>query len=178
MEREEGETCIYWKMISLQSMSFRNWGGKITSLYLKEKKFETGGAKKDGTVPASRRDAQTGKKRISALIFPQYDASGLDDAFPNIDPGLVEWQGRKLYYPDHGEIWSHMMELQEMPEGIRLSYASAAFGYAYEREWSLRAAASLHYRIENRGGGEFPFLWTFHGLMRYEEDMRLLPHRF
>ena len=65
--------------------------------------------------------------------------------------------------------------MQEIPEGIRLSYASAAFGYAYEKRMELKdSSLSLHYRIENRGGGEFPFLWTFHGLMRYEEDMRLL----
>ena len=30
-------------------------GGKITSLYLKEKEFGAGGAKQDGSVPASRR---------------------------------------------------------------------------------------------------------------------------
>ncbi len=150
-------------------------GGKITSLYLKEKEFELAAPNRTGQYRLPGGDAQTGKKTDFGPDFSRYDASGLDDAFPNIDPGLVEWQGRKLYYPDHGEIWSHMMELQEMPEGIRLSYASAAFGYAYEKRMELKGSSlSLHYRIENRGGGEFPFLWTFHGLMRYEEDMRLL----
>ena len=150
-------------------------GGKITSLYLKEKEFELAAPNRTGQYRLPGGVVQTGKKTDFGPDFSQYDASGLDDAFPNIDPGLVEWQGRKLYYPDHGEIWSHMMELQEIPEGIRLSYASAAFGYAYEKRMELKdSSLSLHYRIENRGGGEFPFLWTFHGLMRYEEDMRLL----
>lgn len=70
-------------------------GGKITSLYLKEKEFElrrqTG---RDSTgFPAGLH--RPGRKRILALIFPSMMRRGLDDAFPNIDPGLVEWQGEK-----------------------------------------------------------------------------------
>lgn len=32
----------------------------------------------------------------------------------------------------------------------------------------------FHYYIENTGQDSFPCLWTFHGLVRYEEDMEII----
>ena len=56
-----------------------------------------------------------------------------------------------------------------------LSWESSRFGYLYEKRFSLSGnSLFIRYRIENRSEAAFPWLWTFHGLMRYEEDMRLL----
>ena len=63
----------------------------------------------------------------------------------------------------------------ETPEGPLLSWESSRFGYLYEKRFSLSGnSLFIRYRIENRSEAAFPWLWTFHGLMRYEEDMRLL----
>lgn len=148
-------------------------GGKILSFRLKEKEFELAAPNRTGSYRFPGGDGE--KELPFGPDFSQYDASGMDDAFPNIDPGLVEWKGRQLVYPDHGEIWSHPMEGRETPEGIRLSYTGSRFGYRYEKRMGLKGSSLfLHYRIENPGREEIPFLWTFHGLLRYEEDMRIL----
>ena len=69
-------------------------GGKFASIYSKETNFELLFQNKDEEY------------RIPELgdDFAAYDASGFDDAFPNIDPERKVVEGRKIHYPDHGEI--------------------------------------------------------------------------
>ena len=55
----------------------------------------------------------------------------------------------------------------ETPEGPLLSWESSRFGYLYEKRFSLSGnSLFIRYRIENRSEAAFPWLWTFHGLMR------------
>lgn len=155
-------------------------GGKITSLRLKENDFELAAPNRRGKyrLPQEndgKEDAAAVREPDAGPDFSAYDASGLDDAFPNIDACVTQWEGRTYCYPDHGEIWSHPFTVREAPEGPVLSWQSGRFGYLYEKQFSLSGNTLLiHYRMENRSRTAFPWLWTFHGLMRYEEDMRLL----
>lgn len=140
-------------------------GGKITSFYYKEKNFEL----------AAQRGRSLKELPAAAGSFGPY-AFGMDDAFPNINAECIEWKGRTLLYPDHGEIWRAEFEVAERAEdGVRLRWKSPAFAYRYEKTLRLvQNTLHIRYRIANEGEHELPCFWTWHGLMRYEEDMRLI----
>lgn len=112
--------------------------------------------------------------------FSRYDASGLDDAFPSINPCEPETLAAILppeqvphsAYPDHGEIWSSSMKNRTLPNRVILSFTSPHFPYFYQKTISLSGEKLLlEYEIRNTGETPFPCLWAFHGLVRYEEDM-------
>ncbi len=141
-------------------------GGKVRSFFLKERDFEI--AAQPGRGKSYRRAESEGN-------FGDYDMSGLDDAFPNIDAEILTYGGRVLPYPDHGEIWSHEMEVLKEESGeLVLQWFSPRFSYRYRKTLSLSGnALRFSYEIENEGDTEFPCIWTMHGLLRLEEDMRL-----
>ena len=140
-------------------------GGKIASLYRKDRDFELVSqyAEDRYRIPEFGSD------------FSEYDASGLDDTFPNISAAEVELDGEKFVYPDHGEIWSSSFETELLEDGVRLFFRSPFFDYEYEKKVYLRGGSVyLEYEICSRNTRPLPCIWTFHGLMRYEEDMELL----
>lgn len=143
-------------------------GGKVASVFYKPASFELAAQSPDGNyrVPQEAWNPS----------FEKYDASGIDDAFPNIDTAVLEYDGRQLEYPDHGEIWSSAFAVCEQ-EGakVRLAFDSERFGYHYEKTLELVGdELVLQYHIVNISDRKFPCIWTFHGLMRYEEDMKLI----
>ena len=140
-------------------------GGRILSFFRKDKSFE---------LAAPAREERELPPPAGAAFAPY--AYGMDDTFPSIDGEEVNWKGRKLVYPDHGEIWSHAFEvLRQEPCLAVLLWQSEAFGYRYEKTLRLEEETlHLEYRITNRSEEELPCIWTWHGLMRYEEDMRIL----
>ena len=97
------EKCIYkgieaiklendvLKIIVIPSM-----GGKVASIYRKDKKFEL--------LFQSKEEIYRKPKVYDE--FCKYDASGFDDAFPTIDEGNVIIGDKTVLYPDHGEIWA------------------------------------------------------------------------
>lgn len=140
-------------------------GGKIVSFYSKMKDFELA--------------AQTKKKpdelpSVKGCFAPY--AFGMDDAFPNINEENIEWKGRKLAYPDHGEIWSAQFEvLNETDKHVSMCWKSSRMGYRYWKTMRITGNTLLvHYYIVNEKTEELPCLWTWHGLMRYEEDMEII----
>lgn len=137
-------------------------GGKTISIYGKMKKFEL--------------LAQKSPHRAYGSSGAFADAAfGFDDAFPCIDAGEVSVGGRKICYPDHGEIWSKPMQVQRQGNGfLSLSYESPVLQYHYEKDIALRDASVVYaYRIKNCGAHAFPCIWAFHCLVRYEEDMQI-----
>lgn len=140
-------------------------GGKITSFYHKEKAFEL------AAQPGRRMQKLPG----TAEGFAPY-AFGMDEAFPNIDAERIEWKKRTLFYPDHGEIWRAVFEVTDRTDlSAALCFESPALEYRYEKTLQLAGSAlQIGYRITNEGRDELPCLWTWHGLMRFEEDMRVL----
>lgn len=135
-------------------------GGKIISFYHKGINFELAAQPQNNLLshPPPTND------------FGPY-AFGMDDAFPNVDEEWVCGQ----FYPSHGEIWSANMEVVTSPakDRLQLRWTSSAFHYEYEKNLSLcHDTITLSWVITNRGSMPLPALWTWHGLLRYETDMR------
>lgn len=140
-------------------------GGKIASVYLKDRAFEAAAVNKEKEYCLPNKNAD----------FSKFDGSGIDDAFPNIVEAEVLYNGENQYYPDHGEIWSSAFAYTLEEDKICLSYRSRQFPYIYKKWISLEGDSVLiHYEIENESNRIFPCIWTFHGLFRYEEDMQLI----
>lgn len=139
------------------------FGGKITSLFHRESLFELAAQSKDRERMTSRHG------------FARY-AYGMDDAFPNIDAEELIWNDRKRQYPDHGEIWNaDFTVLSQGQDFVRMVWESETFSYRYEKEMRLLSdALALRYHIVNIGEEKLPAIFTWHGLMRYEEDMEIL----
>lgn len=157
----------------LRVVSLPYMGGKITSLFHKGNAFEAAAQKGENAYQGSGKEAAVFSPERSGFACYAY---GLDDAFPNIDEEDFVWNGKKRHYPDHGEIWSADFQILEQGKDfLTLCWESTDFAYRYEK--SLRLAGNairMHYRISNTGKDALPAIWTWHGLMRYEEDMEIL----
>lgn len=141
------------------------FGGKITSFFHMEKGFELAAqTSKALKLPPSVSDG-----------FASY-AFGMDDAFPNIDAEQIHWKGRRYLYPDHGEIWrAGFIVTNQTDDSVSMYWKSPELEYGYEKKLCLKEnALHIHYCIVNEGTGELPCVWTWHGLMRYEEDMKII----
>lgn len=163
-------TCIQWSNlegIQMENQALRivilpQLGGKIASVCYKKKNFELAAQNSKGIYQIPMADAE----------FSQYDASGLDDAFPNIVETKYRYGNKERKYPDHGEIWSSPFSYEIQNHKVNLFYRSERFGYTYKKIISLEdEKVNLQYEIKNEKDIPFPCLWTFHGLIRYEEDM-------
>ncbi|HJC23755.1 MAG TPA: DUF5107 domain-containing protein [Candidatus Eisenbergiella merdavium] len=141
-------------------------GGKLSSVYWKPQGFELAAPNTRGIYRLPGEDAD----------FSEFDASGLDDAFPSIDGASVRREGKTVNYPDHGEIWSHPFAvLSGSRTEAALEWESSRFEYRYEKRVRLEDdSLLLDWKITNVSDTALPCIWTFHGLMRYEEDMRLI----
>lgn len=164
---------ILWKNISgvlmenewLAVVVLPNMGGKIASICYKEKAFE---------VVAQNTSGEYRHPRMYD-DFSKYDASGLDDAFPNVSEASVVREDALWHYPDHGEIWSASMNWKVDGENLLLFYDSTQFHYQYQKVIELdERSVRLSYEIKNMAEKPLPCIWTFHGLFRYEEDMEFL----
>lgn len=146
-------------------------GGKITSFYLKDKKFELAAKSNLAHEEAKRQMEIEGRKDN----FAPY-AYGMDDAFPNVNQEMIDWKGRTFCYPDHGEIWSADFEIcEQSSEYVRIKWRSPAFGYSYEKSMMLNEhTLKIEYYIVNEGKEELPCIWTWHGLINYEQDMEIV----
>ena len=138
-------------------------GGKTASILYKPKGFELLAQPKGEYPPL-----------IHGMDFSKGDASGFDDAFPSIDRETVMVDGKKVIYPDHGDIWTMPMAAAIGDNGILLDGESGILPYRYHKEVRLDGdKVYYHYAITNDGIVSFPCLWACHGLLRYEPDMRL-----
>ena len=163
-------------------------GGRIISLFHKGKSFEAAAQPGAGGGNAGLGMHAVGEPETCAateIEFPETNgdsyvfapyAYGMDDAFPNIDEEDFTWKGRKMHYPDHGEIWRTDCRIYGRGrEWVELTAVSPVFSYHYVKRMSLEGnSLRILYRIENRGAEELPAIWTWHGLMRYDEDMEIL----
>lgn len=140
-------------------------GGKISSFYHKGKNFE---------LAAQSRKELCGLPSAEGGFGPY--AFGMDDAFPNIDAERIEWKGRTILYPDHGEIWKAAFEVtKQSADSVCLHWKSPDLEYSYRKTLKLsRNVLHINYQITNESGDELPCIWTWHGLMRYEEDMEVI----
>lgn len=136
-------------------------GGKLASLYLKDRAFEL--------------LFQNDRPAICGTSFEEGEACGFDDAFPNIQEETVSVNGKNIRYPDHGEIWQSKMTVLDISKtAVSLGCDSKILPCYYEKAITLTGrGVKLHYRIVNTGNYAFPCIWTMHCLVRFEKDMKL-----
>lgn len=135
-------------------------GGKISSFYNKEKEFE---------VLFQPTKAYEIPKLYSD--FSLFDASGFDDAFPNINEETMDG----VNYPDHGEIWTTSFDYREEKNSIIMWADSKILPYSYLKEICLdNNSINIQYKIQNTGNSPFPCIWTAHCLTMCEEDMEIV----
>lgn len=141
-------------------------GGKIASVCYKKRQFEFAAQYRGEAYRLPGTDAD----------FIEYDASGLDDAFPNIVRAEISCgEDENVLYPDHGEIWYSSFSHRICGDEVELYCRSSLFSYSYRKRVALRKnRVELSYEIANEAAQPFPCLWAFHGLVRYEKDMELL----
>lgn len=144
---------------------FPELGGRLVSFFHKKKGFELAAQRKNRLNPLTRPGEDFG-----------FYAFGMDDAFPNIEAERINWKGRIYKYPDHGEIWRAQFEVAEWKkDSVSMCWKSQELEYFYERTLYLRDnMLHIGYYIVNEGRDELPCFWTWHGLMRYEEDMEVI----
>ncbi|MBM7868731.1 galactose mutarotase-like enzyme [Clostridium pascui] len=139
-------------------------GGKIASIFRKDKEFELLFQNKE----------QVYKTPQLYSSFEDFDASGFDDAFPTIDESNVLINGKNVVYPDHGEIWTAKFDDKLENEKIILKYKSAILDYDYKKTIYLQGDRVIaEYIIINYGETEFPCIWAMHCLINCEKDMQL-----
>ncbi len=161
----KGVEAIILENGALRAIVLPSVGGKIASIYRKDKEFELLFQNKSSAY----------KKAKIYEAFEKYDASGFDDAFPTIDACLAEVGGGQVPYPDHGEIWSAEFIYKLVGKKAVLSYDSAILPYRYTKSvWLEGDSVKLEYSIKNTGREEFPCIWAMHCLMNCEKDMRLI----
>lgn len=140
-----------------------NPGGKITSLYSLKKNEEL-------LFQPPRNDYDTPH---SGSAFEKYEASGFDDAFPNIDAEEFLFNNRTISYNDHGDIWTSPMELY-LKENCIVVHTKTE-DYSFMKSVSLddnRLISS--YTIRNVSESDFPCFYTMHCLFNCAENMRII----
>lgn len=167
-EQWQGQKAVILENPHMTVTVLPDLGGKIASVLLKRPgtpDFEL--AAQPERIPYRTPEPDTG--------FAQCDASGIDDAFPTIDPGILPDGGCRFHYTDHGEIWRSPFSWETDGEQLRMKYESRENPFVYQKTVTLAGQeVGIHWQITNTGDGPFPFLWTMHGLVRYEPDMELL----
>ncbi len=139
-------------------------GGKIASLVKKDKNFELFFQHKNEFF----------SEPVLYDDFAEFDASGFDDCFPSVDSSIVNVNGGEIKYPDHGEIWSKSMNYEISDNVLKLECDSEILPYTYEKKISIDGdSVSIDYRIVNTGTYGFPYIWTMHGLVKCEEDIKI-----
>ncbi|AEX86426.1 hypothetical protein Marpi_2051 [Marinitoga piezophila KA3] len=103
--------------------------------------------------------------------YDKYDTSGIDEMFPNIDPGIY-LNGKEL--PDHGELWSIPWKCKKENNKISCCVKSPEFNYIFCREIILfNNSIKLYYSVKNTGNDIFYGFWTFHGLLAIDEKSEI-----
>jgi len=140
-------------------------GGKIASFFLKDKNFELMFQNKEEIY----------RKAKLYDDFAEFDASGFDDAFPSIDSSKVEYAGKTIEYPDHGEIWTADFNYTIDNEQINMTYNSKVLPYTYSKSISLDGnSLNIEFNILNKGKDAIPCIWAMHCLVNCEDDMQIV----
>jgi len=139
-------------------------GSKIASIYSKEKDFEFLFQNKDNSYKKAEFDSN----------FEDYDCSGFDDCFPNIDRSKLFINNQLYTYPDHGEIWSANFDYKLKSDSLVLDYKSKYFKYHYRKIITITEnKIIIDYKIKNNLKTAFPAIWTMHCLLKYSKEIEL-----
>ena len=138
---------------------------KVASFLLKDKNFELMFQNKE----------QIYRKAKLYDSFEEFDASGFDDAFPSINYSKLEYSGKEVKYPDHGEIWTASFDYYIKDEQLNLTYNSEILPYSYNKNITLKEnVLDIEYNIFNNCSEAIPCIWAMHCLINCEEDMQII----
>ena len=161
----KGAEAIQLENEQIKVILLPKFGGKIASIYLKEKDFEV--------VYQNKEDEYRESKVYSD--FADFDASGFDDAFPSINASTVTLGSLDVMYPDHGEIWSSSFSYNIIGEKIEMNFNSSILSYYYKKSISLKNnRVIVEYEIINIGEAAIECIWTAHYLVNCEREMIIL----
>ncbi|TDT52023.1 DUF5107 domain-containing protein [Fonticella tunisiensis] len=161
----KGEKALILESEVLKVVVLPDIGGKIASIYHKGKDFELLFQNKEKIY----------RRPELYAAFENYDASGFDDAFPTIDACRVMYDGKKVLYPDHGEVWTSSFNYKIEDNRAYLWFKSAILPYEYKKVLELDGdRLLLKYEIINTGKDAFPCIWAMHCLINCHEDMELI----
>lgn len=165
IDKFKGEQAVILESKELKVVLLPGIGGKIASVYRKDRDFE---------LLFQNKNKVYNRPQVYSP-FDKFDAAGFDDAFPSIDEGIVVLGSRSVKYPDHGEIWSAAFEFRIEQDNVIMSYKSRILPYVYNKTVCLEAdKVVLKYHISNIGEYDIPCMWAMHCLIRCEENMELL----
>lgn len=151
---------------SLRVVVIPELGGKTVSIFHKEKGFELLFQNKKDVYRIPKSDSN----------FAEYDASGFDDAFPNIDSEKFVYAGKTIKYPDHGEIWTTPMEVEiSTANGLSMICDGTVLPYNYKKQIYIDGNDICYkYNITNIGKYSYPCFWTLHCLVNCEDDIKIV----
>ncbi|SHJ60390.1 Galactose mutarotase [Hathewaya proteolytica DSM 3090] len=162
----KGEEAIILENNLIKAIVLPELGGKIASIYYKNKNFELVFQNKDSIY----------KKPELYSAFEEFDAAGFDDAFPTIDKCKVKYNGKDLEYPDHGEIWSSSFNIKAVKDHeVELEYCSKILPYTFTKKISLdeKNHINIQYNISNLGEKDIPCIFAAHYLVNCEKNMEI-----
>lgn len=140
-------------------------GGKLSSLKFVPKDFEL----------LFQNPKTLYQKAYAYEPFEKFEACGLDDAFPTIDPCSIHLGEKTVLLPDHGEVWTTEMEAKINGESLVLSFDSTILPCHYEKRISmLPDGVMIQYCITSCGEEAFPYLWVLHMLVALRKEMKLI----
>lgn len=161
----KGQNAVLLENNFLKVVILPGIGGKIASVYEKNKDFELLFQNKEDTY------------KVPKLYdsFEKFDAAGFDDAFPTIDKCEIKQEDKTVVYPDHGEIWTASFEESIENNRVILKYFSEILPYKYVKIIELKEhEIEVNYHIENLGDEQFPYIWAAHYLVNCHKDMQLI----
>ncbi len=156
--------CFVLENEQIKAVIIPQLGAKVASILYKSKNFE---------LAAQPNRGYTGVNINTP--FHTADASGIDDAFPNVVESSIEYSGETINYTDHGEIWRSAFTSHISGDKLICQYESCEKKYKYIKTIYIKKNSLIFdYEISNIADKPLPYMYTMHGLVRYEEDMRLI----
>lgn len=138
----------------LQMAMLPEFGGKITSIYRKDVKYEY-----LWYFPEMLRRNCSG--------YDECFSGGIDEVFPNDPPETI----CGIDFPDHGLLWSTALDYSLETDAVVLTGSWLQGMMRYKKKIMLAddlPHIKIEYKIENLLGHDLPFLWKMHAAVKAE----------
>lgn len=109
--------------------------------------------------------------------WTDYDTSGMDDCFPNIEPGTYpfpERRGEQLF--QMGEWVYGVWDVSRADEeAVVMERKGTRFDYLARKAYRFVGSSTLEvqYTVQNRSEAPFRYLWSAHPLFAVEDEFEL-----
>jgi len=161
------ESCILLENEKLMVKILPQYGGKIQSIFHKEKQKEY----------LYQSPTEKYKKPYYGMPFGEGECSGFDEMFPAISKCYYPswpWEGIKI--PDHGEVWAIPWEYEVDSDTIVLTVNGVRFPYKLKKEVGFinNHMIQIKYQAINYSNYNFKFIWAAHPLFYCSENTRII----